>query len=93
MELPQRAASGPAKRNEVRSAEQSWREILMERNVVYQAAIQNDTENEKISEEPSPMSSGNSGMDLDLRIVGEDAYIAVVKQNVGLSLFKLTYIY
>jgi hypothetical protein len=73
--------------------EQSWREILMERNVVYQAAIQDDTENEKISEEPSPMSSGNSGMDLDLRIVGEDAYIAVVKQNVGLSLFKLTYIY
>ena len=73
--------------------EQGWKEIIDERNVVYQAAIQNDTENEKLSEEPSPMSSVNSGMDLDLRIVGEDAYIVVLKQNVGLSLFKLSYIY
>ena len=73
--------------------EQSWSEILQERNVVYQAAIQNDTEQEKLSEEPSPMNSGNSGMDLDIRQVGDDVYLVVVKQNVGLSLFKLTYIY
>ncbi|MBR4809905.1 MAG: DUF1735 domain-containing protein [Bacteroidales bacterium] len=73
--------------------EQSWADIIRERNVVYQAAIQNDTEQEKLSEEPSPLGSGNSGMDLDLRIVGEDAYLVVLKQNVGLSLFKLTYIY
>ena len=73
--------------------EQSWSEIILERNVVYQAAIQNDTEQEKINEEPSPMSSGNSGMDLDIRQSGDDVYLAVVKQNVGLSLFKLTYIY
>ena len=72
--------------------EQGWNDIILERNVVYQAAIQNDTENEKLSEEPSPMSSGNSGMDLDIRMVGEDAYLVVLKQNVGLSLFKLTYI-
>ena len=59
---------------------------------MYQAAIQNDSEQEKISEDPSPMSSGNSGMDLDARKVGDDVYLVVIKQNVGLSLFKLTYI-
>ena len=73
--------------------EQDWKDIILERNVVYQGAIQNDTENEKLSDEPSPMSSGNSGMDLDIRLAGDDAYIAVLKQNVGLSLFKLSYIY
>ena len=72
--------------------EQDWAEIIQEHNVVYQAAIQNDTEQDKLSEEPSPLSSNNSGMDLDLRKSGDDVYIAVVKQNVGLSLFKLTYI-
>ena len=40
------------------SPEQSWSDIILERNVVYQAAIQNDTEQEKLSDEPSPMSSG-----------------------------------
>lgn len=75
------------------SPEQGWSDIILERNVVYQAAIQNDTEQEKLSDEPSPMSSGNSGMDLDIRQVGDDIYLAVIKQNVGLSLFKLTYIY
>ena len=75
------------------SQEQSWKEILEERNVVYHAAIQNDTEQDKVSEEPSPKQSSHSGMDLDIRIAGDDAYIAVVKQNVGLSLFKLSYIY
>lgn len=75
------------------SPEQDWSEIILERNVAYQAAIQNDTEGEKLSDEPSPMASGNSGMDLDFRQIGDDIYIAVIKQNVGLSLFKLTYIY
>ena len=69
--------------------DQSWSDIILERNVVYQAAIQNDTEQDGISEEPSPKSSGNSGMDLDVRKIGNDVYIAVVKQNVGLSLFRL----
>ena len=68
---------------------QAWKDIILERNVVYHAAIQNDTEQDGISEEPSPMSSGNSGMDLDVRKIGGDVYIAVVKQNVGLSLFRL----
>lgn len=72
--------------------DQGWKDIILERNVVYQAAIQNDSEQEKISEDPSPMSSGNSGMDLDARKVGDDVYLVVIKQNVGLSLFKLTYI-
>ena len=57
--------------------------------MVYHAAIQNDTEQEGISEEPSPRTSGNSGMDLDVRQVGDDMYIVVVKQNVGLSLFRM----
>ena len=70
---------------------QAWDDILIQRNVVYQAAIQNDTEQGTLSEEPSPMSSGNSGMDLDVRLDGSDAYIAVLKQNVGLSLFRLSY--
>jgi hypothetical protein len=68
---------------------QGWSQILQERNVVYHAAIQNDTEQEGISEEPSPRTSGNSGMDLDVRQVGDDMYIVVVKQNVGLSLFRM----
>ena len=36
------------------------------------------------------MYSGNSGMDLDVYRNGEDIYIAVVKQNVGLSLFRVS---
>ena len=73
--------------------EQSWKDIILEHNVVYQAAIQNDSDQDKISDDPSPAGSGNSGMDLGIRKVGEDVYMAVIKQNVGLSLFKLTYIY
>lgn len=70
--------------------EQSWADIVLERNIIYQAAIQADAENLE-EYEPSPMGSGNSGMDLDARMTGGDVYIAVVKQNVGLSLFRLTY--
>lgn len=72
-------------------ATQSWEDIILERNVVYHAAIQNDSEMDGIDETPSPMASTHSGMDLDVRVKGNDAWIAVVKQNVGLSLFKLTY--
>ena len=69
-------------------ATDSWEAILEQRNVIYQAAIQ---ENAELQDEynESPMASGNSGMDLDARQVGGDVYIAVVKQNVGLSVFKM----
>lgn len=71
-------------------AGQSWSGMLEERNVIYQAAIQNDTEQEGLDDTPSPKASGNSGMDLDVRIAGNEVYIAVVKQNVGLSLFRMS---
>lgn len=71
--------------------DQSWTDILTERNVVYQAAIQNDSEQEGLDDTPSPMASGNSGMDLDVRQIGNDVYIVVLKQNVGLSLFRLMF--
>ena len=67
-----------------------WGQIVTEGKVVYQAAIQNDTENEALDETPSDMFSGNSGMDLDVYKSGEDFYIAVIKQNVGLSLFRVS---
>lgn len=70
--------------------EQSWSDIILERNVIYQAAIQEDAENQE-EYGVSPMASGNSGMDLDARMTGGDVYIAVIKQNVGLSLFHLSY--
>ena len=68
----------------------SWKSIITTRNVVYHAAIQNGTENEGLDETESPMASGNSGMDLDIRENGTSVYIAVIKQNVGLSLFQVT---
>ena len=69
-------------------AGESWETILEKRNVIYQAAIQENAEMQDDYNE-SPKASGNSGMDLDVRQVGGDVYIAVVKQNVGLSLFKM----
>lgn len=71
------------------AATDSWESILEKRNIVYQAAIQEEGEMQEEYKE-CPKGSGNSGMDIDVRIIGEDAYIAVVKQNVGLSLFKMT---
>ena len=71
-------------------AGQSWSGMLEKRNVIYQAAIQNDTDEEGLDDTPSPKASGNSGMDLDVRIAGNEVYIAVVKQNVGLSLFRMS---
>ena len=58
--------------------------------MVHEAAIQNETENETLDNTPSERASGNSGMDLDVYTVGEDVYIAVIKQNVGLSLFRVS---
>lgn len=71
-------------------ASESWASILDKRDVVYHAAIQNDSEQDGIDETPSPMYSGNSGMDLDTYVTDDAVFIAVVKQNVGLSLFELT---
>ncbi len=71
-------------------AGQSWSSMLEERNVIYQAAIQNDSEQEGLDDTPSPKTSANSGMDLDVRISGNEVYIVVVKQNVGLSLFRMS---
>lgn len=71
-------------------AGQSWEEMLQERNVVYHAAIQNDSEQDGLDETPSAKASGHSGMDLDVRVSGKDAYVVVLKQNVGLSLFRIT---
>lgn len=71
-------------------AGQSWSDMLEERNVIYQAAIQNESEQDGLDDTPSPKGSGNSGMDLDVRLVGNEVYIAVVKQNVGLSLFRMS---
>ena len=70
-------------------ANESWETILENRAVIYQAAIQENAEMQEDYNE-SPRSSGNSGMDLDARQVGGNVYIAVVKQNVGLSLFKMS---
>ena len=67
-----------------------WGQIVTGGKVVYEAAIQNDTENEALDETPSARFSGNSGMDLDVYRQGEDVYIAVIKQNVGLSLFRVS---
>lgn len=67
----------------------NWKQMLDNPQVVYQAAIQNDTEQEGISPEPSPRASANSGMDLDVWQSGDEVFIAVVKQNVGLSLFRV----
>lgn len=73
-----------------------WQNIVTAHKVVYEAAIQNDTElfGGPLTDDvdPSPKESTHSGMDLCFRQVGDDVYIAVVKQNVGLSLFRMTVI-
>lgn len=67
----------------------TWSTILSTRKVVYHAAIQNSTEGNEAPGDPSPKASGNSGMDLDIHEINGSIYIAVVKQNVGLSLFRV----
>ena len=69
----------------------SWSEVIAKRHqgqVLYQAAIQEDAEMQG-EYETSPRHSGNSGMDLAWRIIDGKLYIACVKQNVGLSLFRV----
>lgn len=68
----------------------AWQNILSSGKTVYVAAIQNGTENEELDTTGSPKISGNSGMDLDIYQHETDVYIAVVKQNVGLSLFHVS---
>ena len=63
--------------------------ILANRNIVYQAAIQEDAEMQD-EYNASPLASGHSGMDLGIRAVGDKVYIVVLKQNVGLSLFSVS---
>lgn len=71
----------------------TWEAILEARargeGIVYQAAIQEEAEMQD-NYNASPRSSGHSGMDIDCCFINGDVYIAVVKQNVGLSLFRMT---
>ena len=76
-------------------ASDGWQSIIQTRKVVYQAALQTDAAFQDGDYHPemeaeSPKASGNSGMDLAVREIGGAMYIAAVKQNVGLSLFKMT---
>ena len=66
-----------------------WNTIIDTRKITYQAAIQEDKENADEYNE-SPMASGHSGMDLCIREVDGGINIVVLKQNVGLSLFRLS---
>ena len=74
----------------------SWQDLLSgKRKVIYQAAIQNpaefhDAEYHSELEVASPKASGNSGLDVTVREIGGVVYMAAVKQNVGLSLFKMS---
>ena len=78
------------------AATDAWQDIVTAHNVIYEAAIQNDTElfggPLQDAVDLSPKASTHSGMDLSVRQIGDDVYIAVVKQNVGLSLFRMTII-
>lgn len=67
-----------------------WQDILTSGKTVYTATIQNETENEDLDTTGSPRFSGNSGMDLDIFQKDNEVFIAVIKQNVGLSLFHVS---
>lgn len=70
----------------------SWESILQARSVIYHAAIQNDYEGPIDGQvSPSPKASTHNGMDICARPVGDDIYIVVQKQNVGLSLFHMSF--
>ena len=66
-----------------------WPAIINAHQVVYQAAIQEEAEMQA-EYNGSPLSSGHSGMDLNIRVVADGVDIVVLKQNVGLSLFKMS---
>lgn len=70
----------------------SWDSIVESRNIIYHAAIQNSYEGAVDGQvNPSPKASTHSGLDLCARQIGDDVYLAVLKQNVGLSLFRISY--
>ena len=66
-----------------------WSDIITNHKVVYQAAIQEDAENQ-VDYNASPKASVHNAMDLCIRVKQDGVYLVCVKQNVGLSLFKLT---
>ena len=79
-------------------AADSWEDILgAKRNVIFQASLQqdlqfsDDEEHEELAE-PSPKSSGASGIGCAARLIGDDVIIMAGKQNVGLSVFKMEFI-
>ena len=73
----------------------TWESLFnAKRKVIYQATIQSDIEffdgnYHAEMEQASPRSSGHSGLDLTVREIDGEVFIAAVKQNVGLSLFKM----
>ena len=74
-----------------------WADMLgSKRNVIYQAAIQENlayTDGEyhaELGANPSPKTSGNSAIDCAIRVKSDGVYFAVMKQHVGLSLFKMS---
>ena len=73
-----------------------WQDMLgNKRNVVFQAAIQadvqfSDGEYHSELEVESPRGSGNSGIGCAVCAIGDEVYIMAGKQNVGLSLFKMS---
>ena len=70
----------------------TWAQVLAKRHggsIMYQAAIQEDAAMQD-EYNPSPRESGHSGMDIAWREIDGALYIACVKQNVGLSLFKMS---
>ena len=74
----------------------SWQDLLAgKRKVIYQASIQRNIEFFDANyhaelEEACPRHSGNSGLDVAVRAKDDVVLIAVLKQNVGLSLFKMS---
>ncbi|MBP5558433.1 MAG: hypothetical protein J6X71_01570 [Bacteroidales bacterium] len=75
------------------AGKEPWMDIVARRHsgeLLYQAALQNASEIGAIDETGNGKASGNSGMDIAWRVIGGELYIACVKQNVGLSLFKMS---
>ena len=74
------------------TADDTWAQVVARRHsgeMLYMAAIQNNTEQDSILEEGNGRYSGNSGMDIAWRVIDGKLYIACIKQNVGLSLFRI----
>ena len=74
------------------TADDTWAQVVARRHsgeMLYMAAIQNNTEQDSIDESGNGRHSGNSGMDIAWRVIDGKLYIACIKQNVGLSLFRV----